>query len=264
MSFEDLHRPLSRAGFRGVTRALVVATGIAWLAQQFVGGWMVPHLGLVPAYVLQRGWWWQIITYLFLHGGLFHWLFNMFVLWMFGRELELRWGSRFFLTYLLVTGVGAGLLVLLLSPHSSVPTIGSSGAVFGVLVAFAMVFPEATLYLYFIIPMKAWQAAALFAFIELFAGLQGGGSGIAQYAHLGGMGTGYLYLKAWGWVKSRGPLFSWRRWGQSGRSSRAWDVVQGDLAEEVDRILEKVLRQGPQSLSREEKEVMERYSKRAR
>ncbi|WP_146751209.1 rhomboid family intramembrane serine protease, partial [Pseudomonas aeruginosa] len=112
-------------------------------------------------------------------------------------------GTAYFLRFFFVCGIGAALCVLLLSPHSLTPTIGASGAVFGLLAAFAIVFPEAVLYLYFVIPVKAWQAVILFAFIEFFAGLSGGGMGLGRFAHLGGMATGYLYLR-WG------SLLAWR------------------------------------------------------
>src|SRR5262245_24628574 len=142
MPFEDLHRPLTAAGFRGAIRWIIILSGAVLVLQQFFGGWMNDRLGLVPVHVLHDYWVWQPITYLFLHGGIFHWLFNMFILWMFGRVLEDQWGTAFFVRYLLVCGIGAGAFVLLLSPHSVVPTIGLSGAIFGLLVAFAMVFPE--------------------------------------------------------------------------------------------------------------------------
>src|ERR1700690_1109745 len=201
MAFEDLHRPLSNAGFRGAVRWIILVSGAMLIAQQFAGSWLVPYLGLVPARVIRHYWLWQPFTYLFLHGGLFHLLFNMFILWMFGAELERRWGTVEFLKFFFIAGLGAALCVLLLSPHSSVPTIGASGSVFGLIVAFAMLFPNAVMYLYFLIPMKVWQAAILFAFIELFAGFAGGGVGISRFAHLGGMATGFLYLKYWDWAR---------------------------------------------------------------
>ena len=268
MSFEDMHRPLSRAGFRGATRAIVVISGVMLLLQAFIPGPLIYWLGLTPTRVLQDHCWWQLVTYLFLHGGVFHWLFNMLVLWMFGRELEVRWGTAYFLRYFFVTGIGAALLVLLLSPHSSAPTIGSSGAIFGLLVAFAMVFPEAVIYLYFLIPVKAWQAAALFAFIEFFAGMEAGGSGIARFAHLGGMLTGYLYLR-WGWYASnrfgrpfQGLLQRIGRWRvPKTRTSPQLYEVTDELVREVDQILEKILKQGADSLTPHEKKIMERYSR---
>src|SRR5258708_1545891 len=158
MAFEDIHRPLTAAGFRGAIKWIIIVSGAMLIAQQFFGGPLIRALGLTPARVVENRWAWQVVTYLFLHGSIFHWLFNMFILWMFGRELEVRWGTAYFLRYFFVCGIGAAACVLLLSPHSNVPTIGASGAIFGLLVAFAMVFPEAVLYLYFVVPVNAWQA----------------------------------------------------------------------------------------------------------
>lgn len=267
MAFEDLHRPLGNAGFRGATRWIILVSGALLILQQIAGDALVSVLGLTPALVWGRHWWWQPITYLFLHGGLFHWLFNMFILWMFGRELENRWGTREFLKYFFITGLGAALSVLLISPRSSVPTIGSSGSVFGLLIAFAMVFPHATMYLYFVIPVKAWQAAALFAFIEFFAALAGGGSGIARFAHLGGMLSGYLYLR-FGWQAKLYLPSPWRtvksflkkRSRPARRSSMDFHEVTDELVREVDNILDKILKQGVGSLTPEERKIMDRYS----
>jgi membrane associated rhomboid family serine protease len=269
MAFEDLHRPLGAAGFRGAVRWIILASGAMLILQQMAGGYLVPTLGLVPTAVLERFWLWQPVTYLFLHGGIFHWLFNMFILWMFGRELETRWGTREFVKYFLITGVGAGLCVLALTPNSDAPTIGASGAVFGMLTAFAMVFPEATMYLYFVIPVKAWQAAAIFAFIEFFAALNGGGSGIARFAHLGGMVIGFLYLRfSWGfgvWLKQPWKAVA-ARWGRPktsrGRGEVTLHEVTDELVHEVDRILGKISEKGVESLTTEEKQFMDRYSSR--
>ncbi len=268
MAFEDIHRPLTAAGFRGAIKWIIIISGVLLVVQQFVGGELIELFGLIPARVIENHWWWQVVTYMFLHGGIFHWLFNMFILWMFGRELEVRWGTAYFLRYFFICGIGAALCVLLLSPHANVPTIGASGGIFGLLVAFAMVYPEAVLYLYFVVPVKAWQAVALFAFIELFAGMSGGGQGLARFAHLGGMATGYLYLRS-------GELFALRA-SRPFRGIREWlrrtpiyrrkkpvvfHEVTDDLVKEVDRILDKILKQGVESLSPKEKEIMERYSK---
>ena len=261
MAFEDLHRPLSNAGFRGAIRWIIIVSGVMLVAQQFAGEWLVTHFGLVPAQVLGHGWIWQPVTYLFLHGGIFHWLFNMFILWMFGAELERRWGTVEFLKYFLLTGFGAALCVLIFSPHSYTPTIGASGAVFGLIVAFATLFPDAVIYLYFLIPLKAWQAAILFAFIEFFAGLGGGGTGIARFAHLGGMATGYLYLRF-----SDGVTIQIKGWlrslkGRPARPAVEMHEVTDELVDKVDRILDNVLKEGVESLNSDEMRIMDRYAK---
>lgn len=276
MAFEDMHRPLGRAGFRGATKWILLLTGGTLLLELLLQQWPIYHqrflltLGLVPALVVQKYWLWQLVTYMFLHGGFFHWAFNMLVMYMFGRELETRWGTYEYVKYLIICGLGAAVCVLLASPQSLAPTIGSSGAVFGLLVAFAMVFPDATMYLYLVIPVKAWQAAALFAVIEFFAALNGGGAGIGRFAHLGGMLTGYLYLR-FGWDMGRSFRSPWSRleswWSNRKRRSAPTrpkvelHEVTDDMVEEVDRILDKILKQGVESLTPEEKRIMDRYSR---
>jgi membrane associated rhomboid family serine protease len=260
MAFEDLYRPLSNVVFRGAIKWIIIISGVMLVAQQFAGRWIVPYLGLVPAQVIDHYWIWQPVTYLFLHGGLFHWLFNMFILWMFGAELERRWGTVEFLKFFFITGIGAAVCILLLSPHSNAPTIGASGSVFGLIVAFAMLFPEAVLYMYFLIPMKAWQAAILFAFIEFFAGMDGGGMGVARFAHLSGMLTGYLYLRFSGSTSIQ--LKGWFRSMIPEKKSRVeLHEVTDELVSRVDRILDKVLKEGVESLTPEEKRIMDRYAR---
>lgn len=258
MAFEDIHRPLGAAGFRGTIRAMIIISGIFLILQQFFGSTLNQYLGLVPDDVLRRGFVWQVFTYIFLHGGIFHWLFNMFIFWMFGRELEVRWGRPTFIRYCLWTAFAAALCVLIVAPRSTVPTIGSSGIVFGLLVAFAMTFPQSTMYLYFLIPMKTWQVAILFGVIELLTALNSS-NGPASWAHLGGMVAGFLYFYV-----PRLRTFSWRL--PSFRREKKVDlhVLTDNLASEVDRILDKILKNGVNSLTAEEKEIMERYAKKKR
>jgi membrane associated rhomboid family serine protease len=251
-----INRPFSFSSLPPVVRGLVVANAAVFLAQWFAGGRMVPLLGLVPARVLQDLWLWQVATYMFLHANFLHLLFNMYVLWAFGRELELRWGSGPFLWFYLICGWGAGVFNVLFSPSSLNPSIGASGAIYGLLVAFAMMFPEAVLLLYFLIPMKARHVVILFAALEFMLGFSGAGSGVANLAHLGGMVTGYVYLKSGSW-NFRLPAFLRRR-----PKSQALQRKNRfhDLDAEVDRILDKILKQGLNSLTADEREVMRRYS----
>jgi membrane associated rhomboid family serine protease len=263
MALEDIHRPLSTAGFRGAIKWIIILCTVMLVLEQFWGGPLIYFLGLTPAKVWQDHWWWQIFTYLFLHGGFFHWLFNMFILWMFGRELEVRWGTLEFLRYFFITGIGAAFCLLALAPRQTIPTIGASGAIYGMIVAFAMLFPEAVLYFYFLIPLTARQAAVLCAFIEFFASLQPTGSRFTPLAHLGGMLTGYLYLKLrmgtlWAFTNPF-PAW-WSRLARRGRKRIRLHEVSDDLVSEVDRILDKILRDGVQSLTDREKRIMERYS----
>lgn len=157
----------------------------------------------------------QFITYMFMHGNFSHLFFNMFALWMFGYALENYWGSKRFLVYYLVTGIGAGLiqsgvqaweLVPIMQKYDPVSvqhyidnivTVGASGAVFGILLAFGMCFPNVPIYLYFFIPIRAKWFVIIYGLIELFAGIGGTADGVAHFAHLGGMIFGFLLILYW-------------------------------------------------------------------
>lgn len=138
---------------------------------------------------------WQPLTYMFMHGSFDHLFFNMFTLWMFGATLENYWGTRRFLFYYLVCGIGAGLLNLLV-PGLHV-SVGASGAVYALLLAFGMMFPNEYIYLYFLVPIKTkWFIIGMIA-IELFEGVFRSYDGVAHFAHLGGMLIGFLLILYW-------------------------------------------------------------------
>jgi len=141
---------------------------------------------------------WQIVTYLFLHGGVWHLIFNMLTLWMFGSPLESDWGTRRFLQYYFICGVGAGafdlLLNIVLGNWNSI-TIGASGAIYGLLVAFGVCYPEQTVLMSFLFPIKAKYMVMIYAGVELVMSL-GVNSGVSNIAHLGGMVVGFVYLKS--------------------------------------------------------------------
>ena len=157
----------------------------------------------------------QVFTYMFLHGGVSHLFFNMFALWMFGRELELQLGSQRFLTYYMVCGIGAALLQLGVGyaeyahafeaggmnaamRYLYTPTVGASGAVFGLLLAFGVLHPNSTVMLIFPpIAMKAKWFVVIYGLLELFFGLSGYQAGVAHFAHLGGMIFGYILISYW-------------------------------------------------------------------
>lgn len=138
---------------------------------------------------------WQPLTYMFMHGSFDHLFFNMFSLWMFGAVLERYWGTRRFLFYYLVCGIGAGLLNLLVpGVHLSV---GASGAVYALLLAFGMMFPNEYIYLYILVPIKTkWFIIGMIA-LELFEGIFRSYDGVAHFAHLGGMLIGFLLILYW-------------------------------------------------------------------
>jgi membrane associated rhomboid family serine protease len=171
---------------------------------------------LRPDDVTHRFYLWELATYLFLHGGWFHIIFNMFALWMFGSDLETLWGGRRFLFYYFLTGIGAGILDATLSALFPTPiptaTIGCSGAVYGLLLAYGMIFPDRPIYLYMIIPIKAKWFVAIMGAIEFVSSFSTPGSGVSHVAHLGGMLFGFLYLRG-GSLPFRWQLrfHEWRR-----------------------------------------------------
>ena len=143
---------------------------------------------------------WQLLTYAFLHGSFFHIFLNMYALWMFGSRMEMVWGSRAFVIYYFVCVIGAGLTQLLFTSYSGdvYPTIGASGGVFGILLAFGMTFPNERLLLVFPpVVLKAKWFVLLFGAIELFSGVTGTAAGVAHFAHLGGMLFGFFLLLRW-------------------------------------------------------------------
>jgi len=176
---------------------------IWYLGGPAVQSWMSP-LELVPWLVVYSFPWfsYQLVTYLFLHGGIGHLLFNMLALWMFGLPLEQTWGTRRFLKYYFLCGIGAGIcdtvVRVLLAPHASppwVPTIGASGAIYGLLLAFGVLFPDTQVLMYFLFPIKAKYLVMIYGAVELLSAFRSGNSGIANLAHLGGMLFGLLYLE---------------------------------------------------------------------
>jgi len=168
------------------------------ITQRFFGFYLEPWFGLVPYSVTHRFFLWQPLTYLFLHGGFFHLAFNLLVLWMFGCELERVWGSRFFLKYFFVCGVGAGVFVALLTASSLVPTIGASGALYGVLLAYGLLFPDRKIFLWFVLPIRARHFVLFIGAVAFYSTLTLPGSGISHLAHLSGLVIGYIYLRGWG------------------------------------------------------------------
>lgn len=193
------YEPRRREFFLGAHLSSAVRMLLAWnvilfLVQQLADPRMEFYLGLVPA-LAWKGWAWQLVTYMFLHGSFIHLLFNMLALWMFGSELENLWGTKRFVRYYFFTGIGAGLTTAVTSAGSIVPTIGASGAIYGLLLAYGVTYPNRPILLYFLFPIKAKYFVILFGLIELFASISGSRSGIAHLAHLGGLLFGWLYLK---------------------------------------------------------------------
>jgi membrane associated rhomboid family serine protease len=180
---------------------VLIGANVAMFLAQFTSPVLADVLGLHPAWVVHYGWIWQLATYMFLHGGIFHILFNMLALWMFGAELERIWGTRYFLKFYFVTGTGAAALTVLFSllpfgfsqqlQYANI--IGASGAIYGLLLAYALYFPERPILL-IVFPVPAKIAVTILGAIALVSSL-GETGGVANATHLGGLLVAYLYLK---------------------------------------------------------------------
>jgi membrane associated rhomboid family serine protease len=193
---------------------IIACTGVFLLqtVAALIGGqpatlWILAQFGLIPLAATAGLRVWQPFSYLFLHGGLMHLLMNMLILWMFGCDIERAWGRQRFLTYYFITGIGAGICVIAVNllpllfgrpalAGAAGATIGASGAIFGVLLAAAMLFPDRQVWL---IPFPVMLPMRVFVLImgglEFFSSLEAAGSGVSHLAHLGGMGVGYFYLR---------------------------------------------------------------------
>jgi membrane associated rhomboid family serine protease len=158
-------------------------------------GLFITLFSLFPILIRQFGWIWQVFTYMFLHGSFFHIFFNLYALLLFGRPLEQRWGKTRFLMFYLFTGVGAGIVTFFwhLFGNPYIPTIGASGAIFGIVLAFGLEFPDTVLLLFFLIPVRARYAAFIFGGIELIMIVTGSMRGIGHFTHLAGLLFGYIY-----------------------------------------------------------------------
>ena len=223
-------------------KALIAANVLMFAITTFADS-LIPRLGLVPTFVLHDAWIWQIATYMFLHGGVFHIAFNMLALWMFGAELERMWGTRYFLKFYLVTGIGAGALTVAISllpfgfaqqlQHSIV--IGASGAIYGLLLAYAMYFPDRPIYMYFLFPIPAKIFVAIMGAIAFFSSL-GEAGGVANATHLGGLVVAYLFLKSARIHPLSEIKYRYLKW-KINRVRRKFDVYSGGRADDWDRLV---------------------------
>ena len=195
-------------GIPNVIFVLLIANGLVFALQQMSFEFMMLKFALWPATHSQSPFMpWQLLTYGFLHGNLMHIAFNMFGLWMFGQDLERLWGPRRFLTYYLVCVVGAGFIQLLVAGFQGglYPTVGASGGLFGLLLAYGLTFPNRIVVpLFPPIPMRAITFVVVFGLLELYLGVSGNAPGVAHFAHLGGMLFGFLLLRYWARSRRRG------------------------------------------------------------
>ncbi len=216
-----------------LTLQLLIGANVAlFLAQALVSG-VTGSLGLHPASVVDRFMVWQLATYMFLHAGLFHLLFNMLALWMFGAELERIWGTRYFVRYYLLCGVGAALLTVLFSLlpwdialdlRRSI-VVGASGAIYGLLLAYGLYFPDRPIYMYMVFPIPAKWFVVIMGAIAFYSSLADN-SGVANMTHLGGLVVGYLLLKGGRFHPLAEIKYWYLRWNMH-RMRKKFDVYQG-------------------------------------
>lgn len=258
-----MHYGRQRGFFAGITPVvkylILINSGIFVLELLFRLNW-ASYLGLIPV-DFWRGRLWQAVTYMFLHGGIFHLFFNMLVLWMFGTTLESIWGPRRFITFYFICGIGAGLLSAVATPASQAATVGASGAIYGLLMAFGILFPRQLIYIWGIFPVQARYFVIGLGLVEFLSAVGTSGSGIAHFAHLGGMLFGLVYMR-WGeWRKTVSALRGEKR--RTRHIKVVWDRERErqKLQQEIDRLLDKIGKSGIDSLTKEEDELFREASR---
>jgi membrane associated rhomboid family serine protease len=250
-------------------RRLLIANVVMFLVAQ-PGTRLFFQLTLVPYAVMSRPW--TLVTYMFLHGGFGHIFFNMLGLFFFGPRLESRLGGRDFLTLYFLSGLGGAVFSFFFARQY--PVVGASGAVYGVLLGFAMFWPREKIYLYMILPVEAWLLAVLVVAASLWLGVSGSASGTAHFAHLGGLGFAFAFLKWSEWHRGAG-----RRAFQKAVTPGPSPILGSDRGavarwkaisvvglheinrEEVERLLAKVESSGLPSLTPAERDFLNRMSK---
>ncbi len=246
---------------------LLLANGIVFLIQVAMPRVLESLFAFVPAEILRRPW--TIVTYMFLHGGFGHILFNMLSLFFFGPRLESRLGGRHFLILYFVSGIMGAVLSVFFAPYAAI--IGASGAVFGVMLGFATFWPRDQILIWGILPVEARVMVIAMTALAVVFGFTGAQSGIAHFAHLGGFVGGWICLR---WFNRRSDQKRWQakaapappRESSESTLSR-WRRIRRDGLHEVnrdelDRILDKISSQGMASLSAGDREFLERFSAR--
>ena len=254
--------------FTDAIRTIVLVNVAVYILQSLSGKEDVFFrlFGLVPSSFLSELMIWQPFTYMFFHApfyssvGISHILLNMIGLWVFGRELEQAWGKNNFLKYYFVTGIGSGLVTFLFQINSDSPVIGASGAVYGVLLAYGLSYPNRMLYIWGIIPVKSLWLVIIMGTIAFF-GLLGNADGISHITHISGMVIGYFMLnKKWRW---RELLFKIRKKTIEFQVQRHEEKVAKNimLKKDIDLILDKIQKEGFSSLTSKEKNKLYESSK---
>ncbi len=241
-----------------VTKIIIINVAVYILRLLLINTNFTVIFGLWPKLVVTRGFVWQLVTYMFLHGGFWHLILNMFIIWMFGSQLEAVWGGERFLRYYIICGLGGALFSFIFAYNTLV--IGASGAGYGILLAYAVLFPYNQIYVWGIFPVRARTLVIVLAAIEFLRGISGG-DGIAHFAHLGGMAAGLLYMRT--------DHRAWRFWGRLREIFKGMpirikmkdeDEDEDVDAEKIDSILDKLSEKGYENLTETERRILENYS----
>lgn len=247
----------------GVVKKLIIANVVVFILQLILIRTRFEfYFELHPRLVIERGYIWQLVTYMFLHGDIVHLALNMFIIWMFGTPLEGLWGNNRLLKFYFVCGLGGAVFSFIFAYNTRV--IGASGAGYGILLAYAVLFPYNEIYLMGIFPMKARTLVIVLVAVEFVLGISGG-TGIAHFAHLGGMAAGLLYTRAdhrtkrfWQGLKNLFDKVPIKVTFKKDESPGNGD--SDDASQNIDSILDKISSKGYENLSETEKRILENYS----
>jgi membrane associated rhomboid family serine protease len=212
--------------------AINIAVYLLQILSHLLGSHFIDfYFGLVPVRVTQEKMLWQFVTYMFLHGSVFHIFFNMLTLFMFGNDLERYWGTHRFLIYYFITGIGAGFCSWLVSMNSRAIVIGASGAIYGLLLAYGLTYPNRIVYLNFLLPLKVKWLVLIMGAMAFLSSISGSEPGVASIAHLGGMLVGYLFLKGREWG-DKYRYFNEQRHRE--QLKKQFEVFYGDVRRKVE------------------------------
>jgi membrane associated rhomboid family serine protease len=238
-----------------VIKYLIVANTVIFFIQSLTAAPLAQTFGLFPARFFSEfpNYLFQPLTYMFLHAGFFHILFNMFALWMFGTEIEYSWGSRPFLKFYIYCGLGGALMSLVFNPGLAYPIVGASGAIYGILVAYWLMFPDRYVLVFFILPMRVRWAIPLFGVLNFLAA----GPNVAHLAHLGGAVVGLVYLKLdWRLSAFLKRISSFRSHKKEAKLEKKRQKAE-EIMKRVDRILDKINEVGIENISKEDRKFLE-------
>ena len=244
-------------------KLLVIINIVVFILTELSGqrNMLFSSFGLVPNQVWTNFKVWQLFTYLFVHGGFLHIFFNMFVLWMFGKDLEIQWGKNEFLLFYFTCGIGAGLMTVLFSVNSIVPIVGASGAIYGLLVAYGFTYPNRMVYLYGLFPLKVKYMVLGLGVIAFFASLSANQSNVSHITHLSGMIIGVLYIYFilnWKNIKMEYYRLRLKNLKQKTSAQNDEEVL---MKKKVDEILDKLNASGWDSLTEQEEKYLTQASK---